>query len=118
MSATPTIIETAIAAAEQVEDAPANVAIGSLWKRSSVIRGITAIRPIDLDADDPVLRVRSGQGATCDPEARAPVYGNRRRMRGRRGRRRMRQRGERIERSLAHLYDTGGMRRTHHTPTS
>ena len=48
-----------------------------------------------------------------DPEARAPVYGNRRRMRGRRGRRRMRQRGERIERSLAHLYDTGGMRRTH-----
>ena len=25
----------------------------------------------------------------------------------------MRQRGERIERSFAHLYDTGGMRRTH-----
>ena len=48
-----------------------------------------------------------------DPEARAPVYGNRRRMRGRRGRRLMRQRGERIERSFAHLYDTGGMRRTH-----
>ena len=32
---------------------------------------------------------------------------------GRRGRRLMRQRGERIERSFAHLYDTGGMRRTH-----
>ena len=47
------------------------------------------------------------------PEAQAPVYGNRRRMRGRRGRRLMRQRGERIERSFAHLYDTGGMRRTH-----
>ena len=30
-----------------------------------------------------------------------------------RGRRLMRQRGERIERSFAHLYDTGGMRRTH-----
>ena len=41
------------------------------------------------------------------------MYGNRRRMRGRRGRRLMRQRGERIERSFAHLYDTGGMRRTH-----
>ena len=25
----------------------------------------------------------------------------------------MRQRGERVERSFAHLYDTGGMRRTH-----
>jgi transposase len=33
--------------------------------------------------------------------------------RGARGRRLMRQRGERIERSFAHLYDTGGMRRTH-----
>ena len=39
MSAT-TIIETAIAA---IEDAQANVDIGSLWKRSSVIS--TAIRP-------------------------------------------------------------------------
>jgi transposase len=47
------------------------------------------------------------------PEAQAPVYGNRRRIRGRRGRRLLRQRGERIERSFAHLYDTGGMRRTH-----
>jgi transposase len=47
------------------------------------------------------------------PEAQAPVYGNRRRIRGRRGRRLMRQRGQRIERSFAHLYETGGMRRTH-----
>src|SRR5215204_3602610 len=46
-------------------------------------------------------------------EAQAPRYRNRRRIRGRRGRRLMRQRGERIERSFAHLYDTGGMRRTH-----
>jgi transposase len=48
-----------------------------------------------------------------EPEAQAPVYRNRRRLRGPRGRRLMRQRGERIERSFAHLYDTGGMRRTH-----
>jgi transposase len=48
-----------------------------------------------------------------EPGAQAPVYRNRRRMRGPRGRRLMRQRGERIERSFAHLYDTGGMRRTH-----
>jgi hypothetical protein len=46
------------------------------------------------------------------PEAQAPVYGNRRRIRGRRGRL-MRQRSERIEWSFAHLHDTGGMRRTH-----
>ena len=48
-----------------------------------------------------------------EPEAQAPVYGNRRRIRGPRGRRLMRRRGETIERSFAHLYDTGGMRRTH-----
>jgi hypothetical protein len=47
------------------------------------------------------------------PAAQAPVYGNRRRMRGARGRRQMRRRGEMIERSFAHLDDTGGMRRTH-----
>jgi transposase len=48
-----------------------------------------------------------------EPAAQAPVYGNRRRIRGARGRRLMRRRGEMIERSFAHLYDTGGMRRTH-----
>lgn len=41
------------------------------------------------------------------------VYANRRRIRGARGRRLMRKRGELIERSFAHCYDTGGMRRTH-----
>ncbi len=44
---------------------------------------------------------------------RDAVYANRRRIRGRRGKRLMRKRGERIERSFAHCYDTGGMRRTH-----
>src|SRR6266852_4849028 len=39
--------------------------------------------------------------------------GTARRIRGARGRRLMRRRGERIERSFAHVYDTGGMRRTH-----
>ena len=48
-----------------------------------------------------------------EPAARTLVYANRRRLRGARGRRLMPERGERIERSFAHLYDTGGMRRTH-----
>jgi len=46
-------------------------------------------------------------------EAKAAVYANRRRIRGRRGKRLMKKRGELIERSFAHCYDTGGMRRTH-----
>ena len=41
------------------------------------------------------------------------VYGNRRRIRGARGKRLLKQRGERLERSFAHMYETGGMRRTH-----
>ena len=46
-------------------------------------------------------------------EAQRAVYANRRRIRGPRGKRLMRRRGEVIERSFAHCYDTGGMRRTH-----
>jgi len=46
-------------------------------------------------------------------EEKAAVYPNRRRIRGERGKRLLRQRGERVERSFAHLYETGGMRRTH-----
>jgi transposase len=47
------------------------------------------------------------------PAERDAVYGNRRRIRGLRGKRLMRKRGELVERSFAHAYDTGGMRRTH-----
>jgi transposase len=43
----------------------------------------------------------------------AAVYGNRRRMRGARGKRLLKQRGEKLERTFAHFYETGGMRRTH-----
>lgn len=41
------------------------------------------------------------------------VYGNRRRIRGNRGKALLRQRGEKVERTFAHMYETGGMRRTH-----
>jgi hypothetical protein len=46
-------------------------------------------------------------------EEKAAVYRNRRRIRGARGKRLLRQRGERVERSFAHLYETGALRRTH-----
>jgi transposase len=48
-----------------------------------------------------------------NPEARDAVHANRRRIRGHRGKQLMKKRGELIERSFAHCYDTGGMRRTH-----
>jgi transposase len=47
------------------------------------------------------------------PEAQAAVYGNRRRIRGEHGKELLRRRGELVERSFAHAYETGGMRRVH-----
>jgi transposase len=41
------------------------------------------------------------------------LYANRRRIRGARGKRLQRRRGERTERTFAHMYETGGMRRLH-----
>jgi hypothetical protein len=45
--------------------------------------------------------------------ARDAVYANRRRIRGARGLALLRRRSAHLERPNAHLYDTGGMRRTH-----
>jgi transposase len=115
---TTTIVETATAAAEQVEDAQAEVEEPQALEEIVADKGYHSNQTmIDLDA----VKIRSyiaepdrGRRAWSEePDAQAPVYGNRRRIRGRRGRRLMRRRGETIERSFAHLYDTGGMRRTH-----
>jgi len=53
---------------------------------------------------------RSWEGKRAE---QAAVYGNRRRIRGRRGKALLPRRGELVERSFAHVYETGGMRRTH-----
>jgi len=46
-------------------------------------------------------------------EAQQAVYGNRRRIRGEHGKQLLRSRGELLERSFAHAYETGGMRRVY-----
>ena len=115
---TTTIVETAIAAADQVEDAQAGVTDPQPLEEIIADKGYHSNQTmLDLDAVDIRSYIAEPDRGRRDwsdtPEAQAPVYANRRRIRGRRGRRLMRQRGERIERSFAHLYDTGGMRRTH-----
>ena len=115
---TTTIVETAIAAAEQIEDAQADSEVPQRLEEIIADKGYHSNQTmVDLDAVGIRSYVaepdRGPRDWSTAPEAQAPVYGNRRRIRGRRGRRLMRQRGERIERSFAHLYDTGGMRRTH-----
>jgi transposase len=46
-------------------------------------------------------------------EQQRATYANRRRIQGTYGKQLLRKRGELLERSFAHCYDTGGMRRTH-----
>ncbi len=46
-------------------------------------------------------------------EEQQAVYRNRRRVQGHHGKHLLKKRGELIERSFAHCYETGGMRRTH-----
>jgi transposase len=53
---------------------------------------------------------RHWEGKAAQQQA---VYANRRRVQGNYGKSLLRRRGELVERSFAHCYDTGGMRRTH-----
>ena len=115
---TTTIIETALAAAEQIEDAQAGVTEPQTLDEIIADKGYHSNQTmVDLDAVGLCSYIAEPDRGRRDwsraSEAQAPVYGNRRRIRGLRGRRLMRRRGELIERSFAHLYDTGGMRRTH-----
>ncbi len=56
---------------------------------------------------------RKRQNWTGQAVEQAAVYANRRRLQTKTAKALMRRRGELIERSFAHLYDTGGMRRVH-----
>ena len=111
---TTSLIETAIMAAEQLEAAAAPTALAEViadrgYHSNQVLVDLDALGLRSYIAEPD----RGRRSWTKTPEAQAPVYGNRRRTGGARGRRLMRQRGQFVERSFAHLYDTGGMRRTH-----
>jgi transposase len=115
---TTTIVETAIAAADQIEEAQAEEEAPQPLEELIADKGYHSNQTlIDLAAVGLRSYVaepeRGRRDWSKEPAAQTSVYANRRRIRGSRGRRLMRQRGERIERSFAHLYDTGGMRRTH-----
>ena len=115
---TTSLVETAIAAAEQIEAAHTASATPAALTEIVADKGYHSNQTmIDLEA----VAVRSyiaepergRRHWTQTSDAQAPVYGNRRRVRGARGKRLLRCRGEYVERSFAHVYDTGGLRRTH-----
>jgi transposase len=115
---TTSLVETALAAAEQVEAAHVASATPSVLTEIIADKGYHSNQTmIDLAAVGVRSYIaepdRGRRDWTETPAAQAPVYGNRRRVSGARGKRLMRCRGEYVERSFAHVYDTGGMRRTH-----
>ena len=116
---TTTITETVTTAAEEL-DAVAAVTEGETAVVDEVVadKGYHSNRTlVDLQALD--LRTyiaepdRGRRNWTKNTAARDAVYANRRRIRGTRGRALQRRRSERLERPNAHLYETGGLRRTH-----
>ena len=115
---TTSLIDTAIAAAEQIEAAhAASSARGELTEivadrgyhsnQTLVDLAAVGVRSYIAEPD------RGRRDWSNTPEAQRPVYANRRRVRGARGKRLLRCRCQYVERSFAHMYETGGLRRTH-----
>jgi transposase len=115
---TSTIVETAIAAAKQVEDAQADVDEPTKLQEAVADKGYHSNQTM-VDFQAVGVRTyfsepdRGRRDWSKEPAAQHPVHANRRRIRGTRGKALLRRRGEYVERSFAHVYDTGGMRRTH-----
>jgi len=90
-------------------DGPANVVADKGYHSNDVLVGLkeAGVRSYVSEPD---------RGRRCwenRADAQDAVYGNRRRLRGEHGKALLRRRGEYLERSFAHVYDTGAMRRTH-----
>ena len=91
---------------------------GGRATKSSPTRAITVGRRCSTSrrwgfAPTSANRIAGRSRGSIKQAARDAVYANRRRIRGDRGQRLLRRRGELLERPFAHLYETGGMRRTH-----
>jgi len=116
---TTTVAETLIEAADELEAVAAvtagvtgvieNVVMDKGYHSNHVLVGVTAAGFRTFVAE-PARGRRRWRG---QPEAQAAVYANRRRIASPRGRALQRQRSLRLEQPNAHLYETGGMRRTH-----
>ena len=117
---TTTVFETVAVAAQELE----NVLNEEIVPRDALLRNLVADKgyhstAVLKDLEEMGIRTyipgkkqgrRRWKGKSEEQRA---VYGNRRRTRGNHGKKLMRKRGELTERSFAHAYETGGMRRTH-----
>ena len=111
---TTTLVETLIEAAENIERVMAKegeiqeVVADKGYHSTSTMKDFKAL-DIRSYVSEPERGGRKWKG---DLKGRDAVYANRRRISGARGRQLLRRRGELLERPCAHLYRTGGMRRT------
>ena len=80
---------------------------GISQRANGVVLGQAAVRTY---IPEPNRGRRKWDGKAEEQQA---VYANRRRVQGHHGKHLLKKRGELIERSFAHCYETGGMRRTH-----
>jgi transposase len=120
---TTTMMETMIAATENLREVSDDVRtadkIDENWMSEAVADKGYHSNATMTDLEDMGIRSyvaepdRGRRDWQEEPGAQAAVYANRRRIRGVRGKRLMHRRGELIERSFAHAYETGAMRRTH-----
>ena len=90
-------------------EGPAEVVADKGYHSNAVLRKLSE-SGVRSYIPEPDRGKRNWTGKAAEKRA---VYGNRRRMQGAHGKRLMKRRGEYIERSFAHLYETGAMRRTH-----
>jgi transposase len=120
---TTTIVETVIAATENLrkisDDPRTQDKLHEDWMSEIVADKGYHSNATLMDMQEMNLRSyisEPGRGKrdwTDKPDERWAVHANRRRIKGNRGKQLMLKRGELIERTFAHGYETGGMRRTH-----
>jgi transposase len=110
---TTNLVATAIVAAEQVNDLPptgaAPLVLAKIVGNERYPSNQTLI-DLDAVAVRPYI-AKADRGRRC--WTTAPVYGTRHRVRGSRGNRLTQRRGEGVDRSLSHFYDTDRFRHLH-----
>jgi len=109
-----TTIESTLAEAQAAVEAvcglPVEAVVADKGYHSDGVLAHLEERGLRTYLPEPERGRRKWQGKRAEQKR---LYANRRRVRGRRGKALLRKRAELTERSFAHMYETGGMRRLH-----